>query len=220
MLGLALAATGRSPRSTTRSARPCWWRPRATGPAARSASTACSAISAWRWRRWSRRSWRRGWAGTAAFIAARRCSASPLGLLWLREPAFDTAPRRAGAGPSPSSRRHLVRRAVTVLLLIAAVSGLVFNAFTLLLPEADAGAAGRRRRTAAGGRRCRPSWRRCAARLTQFTVGRLIDRTTLKRVFLPLGAGAGAGPGGAGLRAGLAGAAARRRGRRRRSSAR
>jgi nitrate/nitrite transporter NarK len=37
--------------------------------------------------------------------------------------------------PFPPIPRHLVRRAVLVLLLIAMSSGLVFNAFTLLLPK-------------------------------------------------------------------------------------
>jgi MFS family permease len=80
-----------------------------------------------------------------------------------------------------------VRRAVIVLLLIAAVSGLVFNTFTILIPKlmqdrlADnpnllwlAGIAA----TAAT---------LCGA-ATQLTVGRMMDRITLKRVFLPLSA--------------------------------
>jgi MFS family permease len=79
----------------------------------------------------------------------------------------------------------VVRRAVIVLLSIAAVSGLVFNAFTLLVPKLMeerlasspdllpvvgllAFAA-----TLCGG-------------LTQFTVGHLIDRHTLKAVFMPM----------------------------------
>jgi MFS family permease len=72
-----------------------------------------------------------------------------------------------------------------VLLLIAVVSGLVFNAFTLLIPklieERLASEPGLLPVigvlaflvTLFGG-------------LTQFTVGRLVDRTTLKRVFLPM----------------------------------
>lgn len=107
-----------------------------------------------------------------------------LGVAWLRMPAADRHRRRAGVG-FPPIPRHLVRRAVVVLLLIAAVSGLVFNAFSLLIPKlmqerlADdpslvwlAGMAA----TAAT---------LCGA-LTQMTVGRMIDRLTLKRVFLPL----------------------------------
>ena len=107
-----------------------------------------------------------------------------LGLAWLRLPSTDQ-PRRAADTAFPAIPRHLVRRAVLVLLLIAAVSGLVFNAFSLLVPKlmqerlADdpslvwlAGIAA----TAAT---------LCGA-LTQATVGRMIDRLTLKRVFLPL----------------------------------
>jgi MFS family permease len=107
------------------------------------------------------------------------------GLAWLREPAFDAAKAAAGAKPFPEIPPEVVRRAVAVLLAIAAVSGLVFNAFTLLIPKLMeerlasspdllpvvgvlAFAA-----TLCGG-------------LTQFTVGRMIDRHRLKRVFLPL----------------------------------
>jgi MFS family permease len=73
-----------------------------------------------------------------------------------------------------------------VLLVIAAVSGLVFNAFTLLLPKLM-------QERLAGDARLLPligllafAVTLCGA-VTQFTVGRLIDRNTLKRVFLPFG---------------------------------
>ena len=108
-----------------------------------------------------------------------------VGLVYLREPAFDTAKAAGPQRPFPAIPPAVVRRAVFVLLSIAAVSGLVFNAFALLLPKLMeerlasspdllpvvgllAFAA-----TLCGG-------------LTQFTVGNLIDRHTLKRVFLPL----------------------------------
>jgi MFS family permease len=58
-----------------------------------------------------------------------------LGLLYLREPAFDTAKAAGPQKPFPVIPQAVVRRAVAVLLTIAAVSGLVFNAFTLLLPK-------------------------------------------------------------------------------------
>jgi MFS family permease len=80
-----------------------------------------------------------------------------------------------------------VRRAVIVLLAIAVVSGLVFNAFTLLLPKLIEERLG-------GDQRLLPLvgiaaflTTLCGA-ATQFTVGRLIDRTTLKRIFLPVSA--------------------------------
>lgn len=108
-----------------------------------------------------------------------------VGLLYLREPAFDTAKAAGPQKPFPMIPPAVVRRAVIVLLSIAAVSGLVFNAFTLLVPKLMeerlasspdllpvvgllAFAA-----TLCGG-------------LTQFTVGHLIDRHTLKVVFMPL----------------------------------
>lgn len=107
------------------------------------------------------------------------------GLLYLREPALDMAKAGGPQRPFPAIPPAVVRRAVAVLLSIAVVSGLVFNAFTLLVPKlmeerlasspdllpvvgALAFAA-----TLCGG-------------LTQFTVGHLIDRHRLKRVFLPL----------------------------------
>jgi MFS family permease len=69
--------------------------------------------------------------------------------------------------------------------LIAIVSGLVFNAFTLLLPKLIEDRLG-------GNPNILPLVGSAAfiatlcGALTQFTVGRMIDRMTLKRVFLPV----------------------------------
>lgn len=108
------------------------------------------------------------------------------GLMWLRQPAPEAAARRA-AQSFPDIPRHLVRRAVIVLLAIAVVSGLVFNAFTILLPKLIEERLG-------GDPHLLPLvgvgaflTMLCGA-ATQFTVGRLIDRTTLKRIFLPVSA--------------------------------
>ena len=57
------------------------------------------------------------------------------GLFYLREPAFDMAKAEGAQRPFPAIPPAVVRRAVLVLMSIAAVSGLVFNAFTLLLPK-------------------------------------------------------------------------------------
>lgn len=106
------------------------------------------------------------------------------GLWWLRIPAV-TGTVKANARPFPPIPRFLVRRAVLVLMLIATVSGLVFNAFTLLLPKLM------EERLATN-----PDLlpliglaaflaTLCGA-VTQFSVGRLIDRTTLKRGPLPV----------------------------------
>jgi len=108
-----------------------------------------------------------------------------VGLLWLREPMYDALKAAGPKAAFPTIPPAIVRRAVIVLMAVAAVSGLVFNAFTLVLPklmqerlanDADllpvvgmlAFLA-----TLCGG-------------LTQFTVGNLIDRFTLKQVFMPL----------------------------------
>jgi MFS family permease len=107
------------------------------------------------------------------------------GLLYLREPRVDLAKAAAAARPFPEIPRAVVRRAVTVLLSLAAVGGFVFNAFTLLLPKLM-------EERLAGSPDLLPvvgllafAATLCGG-LTQFTVGRIIDRTTLKRVFMPL----------------------------------
>ena len=106
------------------------------------------------------------------------------GLLWMREPEFDIA-RSRGGKPFPEIPPHLVRRAVIVLLLVAAVSGLVFNAFTLLLPKlmqerlaSDASLLPLAGVAATVATLC--------GAVTQLTVGRFIDRTTLRQMFLPM----------------------------------
>jgi MFS family permease len=108
-----------------------------------------------------------------------------IGLRYLREPAFDTAKAAGPQKPFPAIPTAVVRRAVAVLLSIAAVSGLVFNAFTLLVPKLMEERLASSPdllpvvgllaflATLCGG-------------LTQFTVGHLIDRHTLKAVFMPL----------------------------------
>ena len=121
----------------------------------------------------------------AAFIVPGVvCTA--LGLWWMRLPAPEAA-AKGGVATFPEIPRYLVRRAVVVLLVIAVVSGLVFNAFTLLLPKLIEERLG-------GDPRLLPlvglatfAAMLCGA-ATQFTVGRLIDRTTLRRVFLPISA--------------------------------
>lgn len=108
-----------------------------------------------------------------------------VGVLYAREPAIDMATARGAAKPFPAIPPAVVRRAVVVLLSIAAVSGLVFNAFTLLLPKLM-------EERLAGSPDLLPVIGALAfivticGGLTQFTVGRMIDRMTLKRVFLPM----------------------------------
>jgi len=107
-----------------------------------------------------------------------------LGVVWLRMPCTD-GHRRAGSRPFPAIPRALVRRAIVVLLLIAAVSGLVFNAFTILIPKLmQERLAGDPAMLWLAGIAATAATL-CGA-VTQVTVGRMIDRITLKRVFLPL----------------------------------
>lgn len=108
-----------------------------------------------------------------------------VGLLYLREGPADVAQQKAASRPFPEIPRAVVRRAVIVLLTLATTGGFIFNAFTILLPKLM------QERLAAS-----PDLlpivgllaflATLCGGLTQFTVGRLIDRNRLKRVFLPL----------------------------------
>jgi MFS family permease len=108
-----------------------------------------------------------------------------VGLLYWREPAIDLAKARPTSRPFPTIPPAVVRRAVIVLLSIAATSGLVFNAYTLLLPKLM-------QERLADSPNLLPVVGMLAflatlcGGVTQFTVGRLIDRNTLKAVFMPL----------------------------------
>jgi len=122
-----------------------------------------------------------GWR--AAFVAPGLvCVAA--GLFWMRTPLSHVS-AHANARPFPPIPRHLVRRAVVVLMLIAMSSGLVFNAFTILLPKLL-------QERLAGNESLLPLVGLAAflvtlcGALTQFSVGRMIDRNTLKKVFLPV----------------------------------
>src|SRR6202789_51718 len=122
----------------------------------------------------------------AAFIAPGVLCAV-VGLLWMRTPLVPAHVHHVNRRPFPPIPRHLVRRAALVLMLIAMASGLVFNAFTLLLPKLL-------QERLAGTANLLPLVGLAAflvtlcGALTQFNVGRMIDRTTLKRVFLPVSA--------------------------------
>ncbi len=120
-----------------------------------------------------------GWQ--SAFIAPGLVFLA-LGLAWTRLP-MATGTGNRSARPFAPIPRALVRRAVLVLLLLAAVSGLVFNAFTLLIPKLMQERLGGEALSLVGVAAFAATL--CGA-LTQFTVGRLIDRTTLKRLFLPV----------------------------------
>lgn len=105
-------------------------------------------------------------------------------VLWIRMPAVHTDAHYASR-PFPSIPAALVRRALIVLMSIAAVSGIIFNAFTILLPKLM-------EERLASDPQFLPIVGAIAfvvtlfGALTQFTVGRLIDRTTLRRIFLPI----------------------------------
>ncbi|MFV0279327.1 MAG: MFS transporter [Rhodoblastus sp.] len=121
--------------------------------------------------------WRAGFA-----VPGLVCIA--IGFVWMTQNHVELA-RHIEQRPFPQIPRAIVRRALVVMLSISAASGLVFNAFTVLLPKlmedklaSDAGLLPLVGAAAFAATLC--------GALTQFTVGRLIDRTTLKRIFLPL----------------------------------
>lgn len=121
--------------------------------------------------------WRIGFVAPGAVCVA-------LGLWWATQNHVEIAARVQGR-PFPEIPKAIVRRALIVMLSISAASGLVFNAFTVLLPKLmeERLAADPRLLPVVGVLAF--SVTLCGA-LTQFTVGRLIDHTTLKRIFLPL----------------------------------
>lgn len=108
-----------------------------------------------------------------------------IGLAYLREPAFDAKKAGVQTRPFPVIPAPVVRHAVISLLTIGAVSGLVFNAFTLLLPKLM-------QERLAGNPELLPVVGLLAflaticGGITQYTVGQMIDRKTLKSVFMPL----------------------------------
>jgi MFS family permease len=123
-------------------------------------------------------SWRAAFIAPGLFCVA-------VGFLWMRTPLVPAHLHHVNRHPFPPIPRHLVRRAVLVLMLIAMTSGLVFNAFTLLLPKLL-------QERLAGNANLLPLVGLAAflvtlcGALTQFNIGRMIDRNMLKRVFLPV----------------------------------
>lgn len=121
--------------------------------------------------------WRAGFLAPAALLVL-------LGLAWLRVPGLDATARQAQAAFPPIPRR-LVRRVTVVLLLIAVASGLVFNGFTVLIPKLmQERLAGSPTLLPLAGAAATVATL-CGA-VTQLTVGRMIDRMTLRRAFLPM----------------------------------
>ncbi len=121
-----------------------------------------------------------GWR-TAFIVPGLACLA--LGLFWPRARFAGSIPGRRPPG-FPQIPRRVVRQVVAVLLLTALVSGLVFNSYTLLLPKLM-------QERLAGDPVLLPlvgtltfAVTLCGA-VAQFTFGRMIDRMTLRRIFVP-----------------------------------
>lgn len=108
-----------------------------------------------------------------------------IGLAYLREPTFDAKKAGVQTRPFPVIPKPIVRQAVISLLLIATVSGLVFNAYTLLIPKLmeERLAASPELLPVVG---MLAFLATICGGVAQYTVGQMIDRMTLKRVFVPL----------------------------------
>lgn len=121
--------------------------------------------------------WRYGFLVPGAICIA-------FGLWWSTQNHIEIA-RNVQTRPFPEIPKAIVRRALIVMLSISAASGLVFNAFTVLLPKLmqERLASEPDLLPVVGALAFAVTL--CGA-LTQFTVGRLIDHTTLKRIFLPM----------------------------------
>ncbi len=121
--------------------------------------------------------WRFGFALPGAVCIA-------LGLYWATQNHVEIA-RHVQGRPFPEIPKAIVRRALVVMLSISAASGLVFNAFTVLLPKLMEERLASQPGLLPVVGVLAFTVTLCGA-LTQFTVGRLIDHMTLKRIFLPL----------------------------------
>lgn len=121
-----------------------------------------------------------GWR-PAFIVPGLACLA--LGLLW---PRVRLGASLSSHGPAgfPQIPRRVVRQVVVVLLLTALVSGLVFNAYTLLLPKLMQERLARDPVLLPLVGTLTFAVTLCGA-VAQFTFGRMIDRMTLRRIFVP-----------------------------------
>jgi MFS family permease len=125
-----------------------------------------------------------GWR--AAFVAPGIVCAA-IGLLYVFGPKGDGAATKRPQAVFPEIPRAVAIRAFVVLTLIAVTNGLMFNAVTILLPKLleerlahEAGALGLIGLVAFAVSIC--------GAVTQFSVGRLADRVSLRALFLGLAA--------------------------------
>jgi len=125
-----------------------------------------------------------GWR--AAFVAPGLVSAA-IGLLYVFGPKGDISATKRPQALFPDIPRAVAIRAFVVLTLIAVTNGLMFNAVTILLPKlleerlaGEAGALGLIGLVAFAVSIC--------GAVTQFSVGRLADRVSLRALFLGLAA--------------------------------
>lgn len=125
-----------------------------------------------------------GWR--VAFIAPGLLAVA-IGLLFLALVPDRPAPKRPASAQSASLPRSVVIRAVIVVVLVSIAGGIVFNATTVSLPKLfDERMAGLVTSPAGVGVLVAAVF--VVGAMAQLVVGRLIDRYTVKRVFVPLSA--------------------------------
>lgn len=97
------------------------------------------------------------------------------------------SPKRKGGQPAPAVPRHIAIRAFGVLALVGVSGGIVFNAATIVLPKLFSERMLDVTITPVGVSLLVFAVYLCGA-LAQLLIGRLVDRFTLKAIFLPLAA--------------------------------
>jgi MFS family permease len=125
-----------------------------------------------------------GFGWRAAFVAPGLASAA-VGLIYVFGPKGDRSASKRPLAVFPDIPRAVAIRAFVVLTLIAVTNGLMFNAVTILLPKfleerlaGEAGALGLIGLVAFAVS--------ISGAVTQFSVGRLADRVSLRALFLGL----------------------------------
>ncbi len=110
-----------------------------------------------------------------------------IGIAYLVLVPDHASPKRKGGQPAPAVPRHIAIRAFSVLALVGVSGGVVFNAATIVFPKLFDERLSGYMATPVGISMIVFAVYLCGA-LAQLLVGRLVDRYTLKQIFLPVSA--------------------------------